>query len=101
MLKKYLHGNTQNVNESFNATIWNCIPKATYVGLNTLNLGVYDAISNFNHGQKAALETIKKLGIEPGVHMSKLCQNVNENRKRCSIYKAVYPYLGLYYDFKL
>ena len=42
LLKKCLHGLTQNQNESFNGTIWNRIPKGTYVGLRQLGIGVYD-----------------------------------------------------------
>jgi hypothetical protein len=91
LLKKCLHGKTQNANESFNATIWNRIPKATHVGLDALSLGVYDAISNFNYGQKASLDTIKSLGIEPGLYMNRSSQSVNQKRKRRSIYKASSP----------
>ena len=32
LLEKCLHGKTQNQNESFNGTIWNRLPKSTYVG---------------------------------------------------------------------
>ena len=32
LLKKCLHGKTQNANESFNGIIWNRIPKATHDG---------------------------------------------------------------------
>ena len=36
MFEKYLHGKTQNANESFNGMIWNSVPKATHVGLDVL-----------------------------------------------------------------
>jgi len=52
MLKKCLHGKTQNANESFNGTITNRVPKSTHVGLNVLSSGVYDAIAHFNYGEK-------------------------------------------------
>lgn len=61
MMKKLLHGKTQNNNESFNGTIWNRVAKSTHVGLSTLCFGVYDAISHFNYGQKAALDTMEFL----------------------------------------
>ena len=90
MLKKCLHGKTQNANESFNGTIWNWIPKATHVGLSTLGSGVYDAVSHFNYGQKA-LDTIRLLDIDLGIYMTKCCGNIDKKRKHQSIYKALSP----------
>ena len=52
-LKKCLHGRTQNRNESFNAMIWERVPKSTYVSLTQLQLGVYDAVANFNIGRES------------------------------------------------
>ena len=89
--QKMLHGKTQNANESFNAIIWNRVHKANHVGLNTLSLGVYDAISHYIYGQKASLDTIKLLGIDPGVYMKRSCNIVNKKRKSRSTYKASSP----------
>ena len=80
ILKKCLHGRTQNANESFNGTIWNRIPKATHVGLSTLCSGVYDAVSHLKYGQKAALDTIRLFDIDPGICMTKSCGSINEKR---------------------
>ena len=44
LLKKCLHGKTQNANESSNGMIWNRIPKATHVGINNLSLGVWHEV---------------------------------------------------------
>ena len=63
LLLKCLHGKTQNANESFNGTIWNRVPKHTYVGLRLLEMGVYDAIANFNIGRKASVLVYEKLLI--------------------------------------
>ena len=52
ILEKYLHGKTQKANESFNGMIWNRVPKATHIRLVVLFVGVYDAISHFNNGEK-------------------------------------------------
>ena len=90
MLKKCLHGKTQNSNESFNGTIWNWIPKATHVGLITLCSGVYDAVSHFNYGQKAALDIVRLLDIDPGIYMTKSCGSINKRRKHQSIYKTLF-----------
>ena len=80
ILKKCIHGKTQNANESFNGTIWNRIPKATHVGLSTLCSGVYDAVSHLKYGQKAALDTIRLFDIDPGICMTKSCGSINEKR---------------------
>ena len=49
-----LHGKTQNQNESFNSMIWDRIPKTRYVSLTQLELGVYDAVANFNIVKKVS-----------------------------------------------
>ena len=58
MLEKYIHDKIQNTNESFNEMIWNHVSKATHVGLDVLPVGVYDPITHFNNGQKAALDVM-------------------------------------------
>ena len=82
-------GRLKSVNESFNGTIWNRIPKATHVGLSTLCSWLYDAVSHFNYGQKAALDTIRLLDIDPGIYMTKSCGSINKKRKHQSIYKTL------------
>lgn len=44
LLKKCLHGKTQNLNESFNNVIWKRMSKNNFVRLNTLQVGVYDSV---------------------------------------------------------
>ncbi|GFW54485.1 uncharacterized protein TNCV_1608491 [Trichonephila clavipes] len=50
LLKKCLHGRTQNPNESFNKCIWERIPKTVFVGIETLKIGVMDDVICFNDG---------------------------------------------------
>ena len=50
LLKKCLHGRTQNPNESVNNVIWNRLPKTVFVGNKTLHFGAYEAIASFNDG---------------------------------------------------
>ena len=45
---KCLHGKTQNRNESFNRTIWDRVPKSSYIGKDTLKLGGYDVAATLN-----------------------------------------------------
>ncbi|GFU62665.1 uncharacterized protein TNCV_3442671 [Trichonephila clavipes] len=66
LLKKCLHGNTQNPNESINNVIWSRVPKKTFVHLETLSFGTYDAIASFNKMNATKLDILKKLNIEPG-----------------------------------
>ncbi|GFV21246.1 transposable element Tcb1 transposase [Trichonephila clavipes] len=40
LLRKCLHGKTQNPNESIDNTIWSVIPRSTFLELKTLKLGV-------------------------------------------------------------
>ena len=56
LLKKCLHGKTQNQNESFDRMIWDRIPKTTFVGKEVFELGVFDAVANFNMGTEAVKE---------------------------------------------
>lgn len=61
LLKKCVHGRTQNFNESLNNVIWTRIPKNTFVGLSTLKLGVMDAIITFNLGALGKVKVLEKL----------------------------------------
>ena len=53
LLAKCLHGKTKNQNESFNAMIWERLPKTKYVSNTQLQLGVYAVLANFNIGREA------------------------------------------------
>ncbi|GFW03996.1 uncharacterized protein TNCV_2051121 [Trichonephila clavipes] len=50
LLRKCLHGKTQNANEAFNGCLWNVVPKEIFVELQTFSLGSYIAVINFNKG---------------------------------------------------
>ncbi|CAH0394960.1 unnamed protein product [Bemisia tabaci] len=100
LLKKCLHGNTQNSNESLNNVIWSILPKRVFVMRNVLELGVYDAVSKFNEGNIARCRILEALGINPGyncvstmkrfdeVRMSKAEKAVQEIEKKCRQRKA-------------
>ena len=77
---------TQNPNESFNSTIWERISKTIYCGVDTLELGVYDAVANYNYGRKPTLDIYHHLNIKPGYYTIKLCHMLNARRK----YNVVY-----------
>ena len=75
---------TQNQNESFNAMIWSRIPKSTYVSFSQLQLGVYDAVANFNIGRKASILIFEKLNMIPGKYCLEGCRKINEKRLSAS-----------------
>lgn len=68
LLKKCLHGRTQNPNESFNNLIWTRVPKNVFVGNSTLKLGVLEAVLSFNLGNIGRAKVLQQLGIDPGFY---------------------------------
>ena len=80
LLSKCLHGQTQNQNESFNAMIWKRVPKSMYVGMTQFQLGLYDAVANFNIGNSASIKVLEKLGLDSGYHTVIGCKELNVQR---------------------
>lgn len=80
LLKKCLHGGTQNPSESLNNMIWSRIPKRTFVMLSTLEIGVYEAIACFNLGNIARCKILTNLGIVPGVNCVSALKKLDEAR---------------------
>jgi len=87
LLADCLHGRTQNQNESFNGTVWDLLPKSKYSGLTQLRFGVYDAVANFNIGQKASVLVYEKMGMVPGKYMLRNCFKTNKKRLYHSKYQ--------------
>ncbi|GFU86490.1 uncharacterized protein TNCV_423061 [Trichonephila clavipes] len=79
LLKKCLHGGTQNLNESVNNVIWSRVPKKTFVQLEVLSLGTYDAVSSFNMGNVSKLEILRKC-IEPGDYTVQAMECLDKQR---------------------
>jgi hypothetical protein len=63
LLRKCLHGKTQNCNESFNNVIWSRVPKTNFVGKKMLKLGVWDAVCTYNDGAISRLHVLKECGV--------------------------------------
>ena len=78
LLRKCVHGLTQNQNESFNATIWECIPKTRFVSRTQLEFAVNDAVANFNIGRQSSVVISEKLRMIPGRYTLKGCQHINK-----------------------
>ncbi|XP_028418587.1 uncharacterized protein LOC114544031 [Dendronephthya gigantea] len=88
LLQRCLDGKTQNQNESFNAMIWNRVPKEVFVGSDVFSLGVYDAAAHFNTGASAAIELLKDMGLASGKFCSEECLNSDKLRVRKGNYKC-------------
>ena len=58
-----MHGKTQNANESFDGTIWEHIPKTTFVTLPNLEFGVCDGVVQCNIRMKAPVFIYEKLKL--------------------------------------
>lgn len=80
LLRRCLHGKTQNPNESVNNVIWTRLPKTTFVGFQTLKLGTTDAVLSFNEGSYAKLNVMDRLGIKPGRFMVEGLTDLDKNR---------------------
>ncbi|GFT64253.1 uncharacterized protein TNCV_5134211 [Trichonephila clavipes] len=80
LFKKYLHGRTQNPNESFNECIWERIPKTVFVGIETLKFGVMDAVICFNDGYVSRIKVFEALGIKPGYNTERALLIINNKR---------------------
>ena len=88
MSEQCLHGKTQNAKESFNGMVWNRVPRATHIGEHVLSVGVYDTIVHFNNAEKAALDILEFLKVDPGYYVkTSFCRSVNMRRKSSSIYR--------------
>ncbi|GFX70517.1 uncharacterized protein TNCV_874911 [Trichonephila clavipes] len=90
LLKKCLHGKTQNPNESFHNVVWSRVPKATFVQIETLSLGVYDVVCSFNDGNVSKLKMLQKMGVEPGEFSVSAMKLLDRER----LMKAIYAFSG-------
>ena len=66
LLERCLHGQTPNVNESFNGVIWKKVPKYVFVFKKTLEIGVASATISYNEGGTGLLKVFDKCGFRPG-----------------------------------
>ncbi|GBM21742.1 hypothetical protein AVEN_101579-1 [Araneus ventricosus] len=80
LLKKCLHGKTQNCNESFNNVVWSIVPKETFVELQTLRLGINIAIILFNSGFAGLLPVFQKLGVLTGPDLKMFYWSLDNTR---------------------
>ena len=75
LLKKCLHGKTQNPNESLNQLIWKRCPKDVFVERTALAIGVSSAVLCFNDGEMFLEKVFFKFNMEPGSNLRSYCAN--------------------------
>ncbi|GFS66936.1 uncharacterized protein TNCV_4561851 [Trichonephila clavipes] len=68
LLKKMFTRKTQNPNESFNAILWQILPKEVFVEHQTLRLGAYIAVVQFNNGFQGLISILNEMGIVSGYY---------------------------------
>lgn len=86
LLKKCLHGLTQNPNESFNNIVWTKISKNVFVTIRTLSVGVYDDVLSFNDGYYSKLTILKKLNLKFSEQLVKSLHALDSIRVRKAEY---------------
>lgn len=82
LLKKCLHGRTQNPNECVNSVIWSRLPKTVFVQIKTLHFGVYDAVASFNQGNITKCKVLEQLGLSIGSRTANAMLQIDLERLR-------------------
>lgn len=80
LLKKCLHGKSQNPNESFNNVLWTRVPKNVFASLEILKIGAYDAAATFNKGNITKCLVLKKLGLSVGKECAEVLKTMDTRR---------------------
>ncbi|GFX81199.1 hypothetical protein TNCV_1911911 [Trichonephila clavipes] len=55
--------NSESERESFNAILWQILPKEVFVEHQTLRLGAYIAVVQFNNGFQGLISILNEMGI--------------------------------------
>lgn len=81
LLSRCLNGGTQNDNESFHHLLWTKCPKSKFCGLNKLKLGIFQAVSTFNHGIFHSFSNqLKHIGVKPNTASIKFFKSLDQKR---------------------
>ena len=87
LLEKCMHGKTQNANEALNAIIWSRVPKSTFVGRETIEMGTYSAVIHFNNGRNGILGILEYFGLT-GIVLHQIPKKLDISREKCMTKKA-------------
>ena len=88
ILKKCLHGRTQNVNEAFNQLVWKRAPKDVFIGKYVFQIAVASAVVSFNDGASGILKTMEKIGLKVGFFNLEGSRHSDLRRISAVAYKA-------------
>ena len=80
LLKKCLHGQTQNNNKSLNGVIWKRCPQDVFVSRSSLEIAVASAVISFNDGLGGILKVVENLSINPGENCIGYCNERDNTR---------------------
>ena len=58
--------------------IWQRVPKEVYVGRETLELGLYDAVAHFNIGAVTVIRILQAFNIPPGKYTEEGCKLLDQ-----------------------
>lgn len=85
LLAKCVSGKTQNANESLHGVIWSKCPKTSFFSRTRLEIGVSEAICQYNTGCIKSVSVIQTTGgISPGSIMAKIAKRFDEKRLKLS-----------------
>ena len=76
---KYLHGRAQNSNESLHNVIWEKFPKNVFVERQTLEIGVYSEVIEFNERCQGSPKVIEYMGLHTDSRL------ITKSRQRDSV----------------
>ena len=68
LLKRCLHGKTQNANESFNNILWLKCSKTVFINRQNIELGVNSASFQFNDGAHGISNVLEQFSIKYGIY---------------------------------
>ncbi|KAJ4449279.1 hypothetical protein ANN_00677 [Periplaneta americana] len=80
LLKKCVHGKTQNPNESLNQLIWKRCPKTLFVSSTVVQIATLDVILVYNDGNVGRIRTLQELVFEPGAFTINIFQGIDSRR---------------------
>ena len=88
LLKRCLHGGTQNQNESFNNLVWLYCPKTGHAERRVIETAVGLAVCHFNNGMSAVERIMQRLGLSPGHILRQMCSQLDKERVWQAGYKS-------------
>ena len=83
LLERCLGGNTQNNNESFNATVWSMAPKHTFSGKKIVKIACLTAACIFNEGFSTVLKIMETMHV--GIGETAVAYAATRDRQRIQV----------------